>query len=76
MRNASVFMNGRSQAVRLPQEYRVKGKSLAITRVGDMVILFPRRKGWDVLEQGLGMFTPDFMMARTQPVAPEKREAL
>jgi antitoxin VapB len=74
MRNASVFMNGRSQAVRLPREYRVKGKSLAITRVGDMVI--PRRKGWDVLEQGLGMFAPDFMMARSQPVAPDKREEL
>lgn len=76
MRNASVFMNGRSQAVRLPREYRIKGKSTAITRIGEMVILFPRRKGWDILEHGLGMFTREFMEDRSQPVLPDKRDDL
>lgn len=34
-------MNGRSQAVRLPKEFRVEGKSVAIRRLGDGVLLEP-----------------------------------
>jgi len=38
---AKLFKNGRSQAVRLPREYRFKGDEVSIRREGDKVILEP-----------------------------------
>ena len=34
-------MHGRSQAVRLPKEFRFTGKEVKVTKVGDKVILEP-----------------------------------
>ena len=44
---AKVFMTGRSQAVRLPAEYRFDTDQVAIRRVGRHVILSPRFTDWD-----------------------------
>jgi len=41
MRTAKLFRNGRSQAVRLPKEFRFEGEELSIRREGDAVILEP-----------------------------------
>ena len=38
---AKLFMHGRSQAVRLPKEFRFPGKEVKVTKVGDKVILEP-----------------------------------
>jgi antitoxin VapB len=38
---AKIFMHGRSQAVRLPKEFRFPGKEVRVSRVGDKVILEP-----------------------------------
>ncbi len=38
---AKIFMHGRSQAVRLPKEFRLPGKEARVSRVGDKVILEP-----------------------------------
>jgi antitoxin VapB len=38
---AKLFMHGRSQAVRLPKEFRFEGKEVRVSRVGDKVILEP-----------------------------------
>lgn len=40
-RTAKLFMNGRSQAVRLPKEFRFEGKEVYVHREGDQVILSP-----------------------------------
>jgi antitoxin VapB len=51
---AKVFQNGRSQAVRLPKEFRFKGNEVKISKKGDMVILEPLGRSkwpegfWDV----------------------------
>ena len=43
---AKVFKNGRSQAVRIPAElaYSETGTDLQITRLGDVITIFPVRK--------------------------------
>ena len=41
---AKVFMHGRSQAVRLPKEYRFEGNEVLVSKVGNKVILEPLRK--------------------------------
>jgi antitoxin VapB len=42
MSTAKLFRNGRSQAVRLPKEFRFQGQEVNIRRVGKKVILEPR----------------------------------
>ena len=41
-----VFMNGRSQAVRIPKEFRFSGSEVEIVREGDRVVLIPVRDAW------------------------------
>ena len=51
MPTAKVFKTGRSQAVRLPKEYRFSGRQVRIARIDDMVILYAPKKGWSLLER-------------------------
>ena len=44
---AKLFLNGRSQAVRLPKEFRMPGKAVHISRDGNKVILEPIDDSWD-----------------------------
>jgi len=44
---AKLFLNGRSQAVRLPKEFRMPGKAVHISREGNKVILEPIEDSWD-----------------------------
>jgi antitoxin VapB len=41
---AKLFMHGRSQAVRLPKEFRFEGKEVRVRREGEKVILEPAAK--------------------------------
>ena len=38
---AKLFQHGRSQAVRLPKEFRLPGKEVKVSRLGDAVLLEP-----------------------------------
>jgi virulence-associated protein VagC len=47
MATAKLFRNGRSQAVRLPKEFRFEGEEVSIRREGDSVILEPvKPRSW------------------------------
>ena len=46
MEIAKVFWSGRSQAVRLPKEFRVEGDEVRIRRHGAAVILEPIATDW------------------------------
>ena len=59
MEVAKLFTNGRSQAVRLPKEYRFSGSEVYTRKVGDAVLLFPKDKVWEVFLEGLNSFTDD-----------------
>lgn len=67
MDTAKIFENGKSQAVRLPKAYRLKGKETYITKIGDAIILLPKKKKWDSLISSLDKFSNDFMSERIQP---------
>ncbi|HEX3068385.1 MAG TPA: AbrB/MazE/SpoVT family DNA-binding domain-containing protein [Thermoanaerobaculia bacterium] len=41
MKTAKLFRNGRSQAVRLPKEFRFEGEEVSIRHEGDAVVLEP-----------------------------------
>jgi antitoxin VapB len=76
MNTAKIFVNGRSQAVRLPKEYRFDTKEVIVTKVDDMVVLYPKEAGWDLLNRGIERFTDDFLSDRDQPKKAEKRKKL
>lgn len=64
MKTAKSFRNGGSQAVRLPDEFRVQGTEVLVQRVGEAVVLLPKAKSWDALVGSLRKFPPDFMSGR------------
>lgn len=74
MKTAKLFINGRSQAVRLPKEFQFTGKDVLIQKVGDAVILLPRDKSWEVFLHGLNNFTEDFMEEGRDQGKNQKRE--
>ena len=51
-KTARIFMNNRSQAVRLPKEFQFATSEVFIRKEGDDVILSPRPKDWSALLQG------------------------
>jgi antitoxin VapB len=76
-RTAKVFRNGRSQAVRLPVEYRFDGSEVYIRRDPDSgdVILSRRPESWDdffELADRIGV-PADFMSERGN-APPQKRK--
>lgn len=72
---AKLFMSGRSQAVRLPKEFRFKGKEVRIRRVGLGILLEPAKVSTKEWFAELDKFPHDFMQdGRNQP-APQDRES-
>jgi len=51
-RTAKIFMNNRSQAVRLPKEFQFNTSEVFIRKRGDDVILSPRPSDWSELLSG------------------------
>ncbi len=43
-RHASLFRNGRNQAVRIPREFELEGTEVLVHKEGDRLILTPIRK--------------------------------
>ena len=71
---AKLFTHGRSQAVRLPREFRFEGKEVRVTKIGDKVILEPLQSApmpWALIH-GTGD-TPFMPKGRQQPKMPAGR---
>jgi antitoxin VapB len=76
-RTAKLFMNGRSQAVRLPADLRFEGNEVFIRQDQDTgdVILSRRLESWDSFFQlRRKANVPDEFMADRKDGAPQKRE--
>ena len=73
MSTAKVFWSGRSQAVRLPREYRFAGTEVRIRRHSNAVILEPIPEDWGWLDRIAGKLDPEvFEAAREQPAGQER----
>jgi len=74
---AKLFTHGRSQAVRLPKEFRFEGLEVRVIKVGERVILEPMSPDaampWATIDQiGDATFMPE---GREQPEAQDDRAA-
>jgi antitoxin VapB len=75
MNTAKLFKNGKSQAVRLPKEFKFEGDEVYINKIDRNVILIPKDDPWGSLLNSLNKFSDDFMSERKQPSL-EDREVL
>jgi antitoxin VapB len=73
MKKAKIFMNGRSQAVRLPKEYRFDCDEVYVERQGDKVILSVAKPGWDEFFDSESVFGKDFLSDR-EDLPPQERK--
>ena len=70
-KTAKLFWSGRSQAVRLPKEFRMEGDEVRICKRGAAVILEPIASDWGWLDEIAGKFSEDFLAdGRCQPEMP------
>lgn len=72
MDTAKIFQNGKSQAIRLPKDYRFRGSKVYLKRIGNAVVLIPEQDSWQTLLESLDQFSDDFMAERQQPPVQER----
>ncbi|MBI3492864.1 MAG: antitoxin [Acidobacteria bacterium] len=71
-RRARVFMNNRSQAVRLPKEFQFATEEVFIRRQGEDVILSPRPADWGAYLQSGPVASGAFMENVEDPPVQER----
>ena len=76
MGRAKIFWSGRSQAVRLPKDFRLKGDEVRIRRHGNAVILEPLDDDWAWLDSIVGKLDEDFVRAVEEQPEQQQRPAL
>ncbi|MBM9501099.1 AbrB/MazE/SpoVT family DNA-binding domain-containing protein [Leptospira sp. 201903071] len=76
MNRAKIFKNGDSQAIRLPKDYRFKGKEVYIRKDGDNVILTPIDDAVDRFWNTVNNFSEDLVIDRNQPNDYDKRNRI
>jgi antitoxin VapB len=72
-KTAKIFMNGRSQAVRLPKDCRFDCDEVFVYKQGDTVILSATAPGWDEFFATPSAFGDDYLPEREDP-APQERD--
>ena len=72
-RRAKVFLNNRSQAVRLPKEFQFNTDEVFIRREGEDVILSPRPADWDSYLES-GPVASDAFMDNVEDLPVQERE--
>jgi antitoxin VapB len=76
MQTAKLFWSGRSQAVRLPKEFRFDGDKVRIRKHANAVILEPIADDWAWLDNLPGKFDDDFIAAVNEDPGQQERPEL
>ena len=66
MKTAKLSMDGQSQVVQSPKEFRFEGGSAFVIRLGSCVVLIPKDDPWRSMFEATRHFTDDFMDGRDQ----------
>ena len=74
MNTAKLFTNGKSQAVRLPKQYRFTEDEVYINKIDEAIILYPKKSAWHLFQKSLDKFSDDFLKERNQPLSNEERD--
>ena len=73
MQTAKVFTNGRSQAIRLPKEFRVLSKEVYLKKAPEGFLVITRDP-WEVFFEGVAELSDGFLeQERNQPPLEQRR---
>jgi antitoxin VapB len=73
MQTAKVFQNGRSQAIRLPKEFRVETDEVYLKKTPEGFLVIPRDP-WELFFEGVANLSDDFMAGgRAQPKLEQRK---
>ncbi len=75
MTTTKPFMSGRSQAIRIPKEYKIDASEVIINKIGDSLVITPKNSVRNAFVNGLSMFSDDFLAdGRPEEVENERME--
>ena len=63
MKTAKILKKGKSQTVKLPEDFRISSNEVIVNKIGDIVLLIPSDNKWNSFIQATNMFSDDFMSA-------------
>jgi antitoxin VapB len=73
MQIAKVFQNGRSQAIRLPKDFRVKTREVYLKKTPEGFLVIPRNP-WELFFEGVSELSDEFLAKpRRQPRLEKRR---
>ena len=61
MHTTRPFMSGRSQAIRIPREYRLEDTEFVINQIGDSIVITPKASLRRAFFSGIAMLPDDFL---------------
>jgi antitoxin VapB len=73
MQTAKVFQNGRSQAIRLPKEFRVETDEVYLKKTPEGFLVIARDP-WAVFFEGVEELSDDFMAGGRRQPPPQPRK--
>ncbi len=76
IQTTKVFMNGRSQAVRIPAEFRFEEDEVFVNKIGSTLMLTPKSMLKGSLKRGAALIPEDFMEGGLPEEILAKREEL
>ena len=75
MQTAKVFKNGRSQAIRLPKEFRVDADEVYLKKTPEGFLVITRDP-WEIFLEGVKELSDDFMVRGRQQPPPQSRKSM
>ena len=76
MQTAKIFINGKSQAIRLPKKFRFNEKEVSITPLGKGVVIQPIHKTWEATFKELISIPNNEFLNDREDLPPQKRQVL
>jgi antitoxin VapB len=73
MQTAKVFQNGRSQAIRLPKDYRVSAHEVYLKKTPEGFLVIARDP-WEIFFEGVEELSDEFMAGGRKQPKPQKRK--
>lgn len=70
---AKIFMNGRSQAIRLPKDFRFECDEVYLRKIGSDVVISSKKPTWDEFFNQKSAFDDDFLYDR-EDSEPQERD--
>ncbi|MBQ9062190.1 MAG: AbrB/MazE/SpoVT family DNA-binding domain-containing protein [Eubacterium sp.] len=70
------FMSGRSQAIRIPKEFRMSDAEVVINRIGESLIITPKEALATAFYSGINMLPDDFLSSGRPEEITNSRETL